>query len=151
MRCSKARKLMSAFLDGALSAGEREAMAGHLARCGACAGVIQALEATQRLFQGERFRAPAGFSRRVMTNLEPAVPSRFFSLFFVRFAEAAVLFLVIGIGVVFGRFWEPAPGPPKPPSLRAELSLLSLDLFDPAPAGSLGGAYLAMTEVRNEQ
>lgn len=148
MRCSKARKLMSAFLDGALPAGEREAMADHLVRCGACAGVIQALEATQRLFQGERFRAPAGFSRRVMTNLKPAVPCRFFPLFFVRFAEAVVLFLVIGIGVVFGRFWEPALGPPSP---LAELSLLSLDLFDPAPAGSLGGAYLAMTEVRDEQ
>lgn len=149
MRCSKARKQMSAFLDGALPAGEREAMADHLARCAACAGVIQELEVTGRLLrQGERFRAPAGFSRRVMANLEPTVPYRFFSPFFVRFAEAAVLFLVIGIGVAFGRFWEPALGPP---SLRAERSLLSLDLFDPAPADSLGGAYLAMMEVRDEQ
>jgi hypothetical protein len=30
-------------------------------------------------------------------------------------------------------------------------SSLSLDLFDAAPPGSLGGAYLAMTEVRNEK
>jgi hypothetical protein len=30
-------------------------------------------------------------------------------------------------------------------------SSLSLDLFDATPPGSLGGAYLAMTDARNEK
>jgi len=144
---------MSISLDQELPVKEEPTLASHLGQCAPCREAFQELRETRRCFTlAEQFNAPEGFSRRVMAGLEPAPrPHPLRTLFFVRFAEAAVLFLVIGIGVVFGRFWEPAPGPPRPPSLRTELSHLALDLFDPAPAGSLGGAYLAMTEVRDEQ
>jgi len=143
---------MSISLDQELPVKEQPTLASHLGQCAPCREAFQELRETRRSFTlAEQFNAPPGFSRRVMAGLEPAAPGHFSSLFFVRFAEAGVLFLVIGIGVLFGHFWEPAPGPPRQPSLRAELARLSLDLFDPAPAGSLSGAYLAMTEVRDEQ
>jgi len=149
MRCRKAYKRMSAYLDGELSAGERTGVEVHLAHCRACAAEYQSLREVRRLLSGtERFVAPTGFSRRVMARTEPA-PRSFPAPFFVRFAEVAVLLLVIGIGVVLGRFVTPPPGTPVPGS--EAVAALSLDLFDPAPAGSLGRVYLAMMETGHAQ
>lgn len=148
MRCRKAHRLMSSHLDGGLPAGEKAAIETHLGRCGACAAEFNALRATRRLVAGlERFEAPAGFSRRLMARLNPAPrPHPLLPLLFARCAEVAVVLLVIGIGVVFGRFVDTSMGVPHP---GGEASFLSLALFDPAPPDSLGGAYLAMTEGGN--
>lgn len=149
MRCRKAYKLMSAYLDEELSAGERTGVEAHLACCRTCAAQYHSLREVRRLLSGtERFAAPTGFSRRVMARLEPA-PRLVSAPFFIRFAEAAVLFLVIGIGVVLGRFVTPPPGVPVPGS--EAVTAFSLDLFDPAPTGSLGGVYLAMMENGHAQ
>jgi len=149
MRCPQAQRALSAYLDQELPAREREAMQTHLHHCRTCAGELQALTETREfLRQAPRFSAPAGFSQRLLANLEPAPPRFRWAPFGVRFAEAVVLLLMIGIGVVSGRLLTPVdelsgPGP--------GVALLSLDLFDPVPPDSLGGAYLAMTEVSYEE
>ena len=68
--------------------------------------------------------------------------------FFVRFAEAAVLLVVITVGILAGKVMTNS----SPATTTTNIaSSLSLDMFDATPPGSLGGAYLAMTEVRNEK
>lgn len=147
MRCPQAHRLLSAYLDQELPAREREAIETHLHHCRTCAGELQALTATRELLrQAPRFTAPAGFSQRLLANLEPAPPRFRWAPFTVRFAEAAVLLLMIALGVVSGRLLTPADESAGP-----GVALLSLDLFDPVPPDSLGGAYLAMTEVGNEE
>lgn len=145
MRCSKAHRLMSAHLDQELPAKEREAVESHLNHCRACTEELQALAATRHLLrQAPRFTAPPGFSQRLLANLEPRPPRSLFTPFLLRFAEAAVLLLMIGLGVLSGRLLTPASGVS---GAGSGVAILSLDLFDPTPPGSLSGAYLAMTEV----
>jgi len=150
MRCSKAHRLMSISLDQELSVKEQTILASHLGHCEPCREAFQTLRETRRCFTlAEQFSAPPGFSRRVMTRLGPAPrPHPLLRLLFARCAEVAVILLVVGIGVVFGRFADTSTGMPQP---GKEASFLSLALFDPAPSDSLGGAYLAMTEGGNEQ
>jgi hypothetical protein len=66
----------------------------------------------------------------------------------IRFAEAAALVIVIIIGILAGRVMTNSFSASKPLNIA---SSLSLDLFDATPPGSLGNAYLAMTEVTNEK
>lgn len=165
MRCSQAHRLLSAYLDQELAAQEREAVASHLKQCLACAGEIQALVETRRLLsQAPRFTAPPGFCQRVLANLEPAavhpwgtvlrqqlLPSlrrALWAPFALRCAEVVVILLMIGLGVLSGRLLTPTNSLSGP---AAGVALLSLDLFDPVPPDSLGGAYLAMMEVDHEE
>jgi hypothetical protein len=67
---------------------------------------------------------------------------------FVRFAEAAVLIIVISVGIFAGKVVMNSTSATITTSIA---SSLSLDLFDATPPGSLGNAYLAMTEVANEK
>ncbi|HET7318469.1 MAG TPA: hypothetical protein VFK23_04960, partial [Nitrospirota bacterium] len=67
---------------------------------------------------------------------------------FAKFAEAAVLLFVIFIGIAAGSFIMKGLPSQNATSLA---SSMSLDLFDAAPPGSLGGAYLAMTEANHEK
>jgi anti-sigma factor RsiW len=145
MRCQRVHKLLSAYLDGELEVKDQKALESHLNRCESCANAFHALQTTQQLLiRAERFTAPPGFCLRLMAKLDPAPPLRFSLLpLFVRFAETMVLLLVIGIGVIFSHFLVPSTGVPGPGDGAA---LLSLDLFDPAPSGSLSEAYLAMME-----
>jgi hypothetical protein len=98
----------------------------------------------------ERYQAPFGFAARVMarTATREKKESPWFVPLSVRFAEAAVLLLVITVGVLAGKAMTDAPSASVTANIAASLSL---DLFDAAPPGSLGNAYLAMTEVENEK
>lgn len=149
MRCRKTHKLMSSHLDGRLPAGEKAALETHLGRCEACAARLHGLQATRQLVAGlERFEAPVGFSRRLMAQLDPAPrPRPLLPLLFARCAQMAVVLLVVGVGVVFGRLVDTSMG--AAPAAE-DVPFLSLALFGPAPADSLGGAYLMMTEGGHE-
>lgn len=150
MRCSKARRLMSIFLDQELSVKEQPVLASHLEQCEPCREAFQALQETRHYFSlAEQFNAPPGFSRQLMAGLNPAPrPHPLLPMLFARCAEVVVILLVVGIGVVLGRFVDTSMKVNHP---AEEISFLSLALFDPAPSDSLGGAYLAMTEGGNEQ
>ena len=56
--------------------------------------------------------------------------------------------MVIALGVLSGSLLIKDYMPDK---ARQVMASLSLDVFDSAPPDSLGGAYLAMTEVRDEK
>ncbi|OAT80296.1 anti-sigma factor family protein [Desulfotomaculum copahuensis] len=49
MRCNEAKPLLSAFLDGELTAGERQAVGEHLAHCPACAACRREIDRAGQL------------------------------------------------------------------------------------------------------
>jgi pyruvate/2-oxoglutarate dehydrogenase complex dihydrolipoamide acyltransferase (E2) component len=73
MTCSETRDLLSAWLDQALDAHEREQVEAHLASCPECRRELEGLRSTVTvLSRVEHPRAPVGFVDRVMGEVYPA-------------------------------------------------------------------------------
>ena len=150
MNCSKTQKLVSPYLDGELRATDREAFESHISTCHACSLAAKEASMQHNLFaQAQQFKAPYGFSTKVMAHISSEKTGGFsFTLLFTRFAEVVVLLAIIFSGIISGGFLANRLAPGK---LSAVTASLSLDIFEPAPPDSLGGVYLAMTEVRDEK
>jgi hypothetical protein len=72
MTCQDARELLSAALDDALDAGERERLDIHLTSCADCRRERERFERTVGLLRGaEAIRAPGGFVDRVLAAARP--------------------------------------------------------------------------------
>lgn len=150
MSCPKSIRI-SAYLDQELPGGERAELETHLQGCAECGAALRAMRSLRAAFaNAERHQAPYGFKARVMARTaEPgAKRSPWFVPVLTGFAEAAVLLMVITVGILAGRIMTDSP-PAAPAASIA--SSLSLDLFDATPPDSLGGVYLAMTEAGNEK
>ena len=105
MNCEDVYTLLSAKLDGALSAPEEEQLAAHLENCADCRRLYEAMfeieEKTKELAQ----LAPEGLKRGVMYRIRQengagTKKRRFFGFGTGLGAVAAVLVLLIGTGVV---------------------------------------------------
>jgi len=73
MTCSETRDLLSAWLDQALDAHEREQVQAHLAGCPECRRELEGLRSTVTvLSRVEHPRAPVGFVDKVMGEVYPA-------------------------------------------------------------------------------
>jgi anti-sigma factor RsiW len=149
MNCPKT-KLISAYLDNELGLGEKAAFEAHVQGCNRCSQSLEQLQSLGAAFSTtKRHQAPYGFATRVMARTAELEKKKapWLVPFFVRFAEAAFLFVVITVGILAGKVMTNS----SPATTTTNIvSSLSLDVFDATPPGSLGGAYLAMTEVRNE-
>ncbi|TAN41657.1 MAG: hypothetical protein EPN22_14310 [Nitrospirae bacterium] len=150
MKCSKIHKLTSAYIDGELNARDKEAFESHVKSCGACGTAVEETKSQRSLFaHAQQFKAPYGFSTKVMANIAPEKADGIsWAPIFTRFAGAVVLLMIIFTGIISGGFLA---GQLMPDKFSATARSLSLDIFDPAPPDSLGGVYLAMTEVGNEK
>ena len=150
MSCPKSIRI-SAYLDEELQDSDRAALETHMRGCAQCGMALQEMRSLRAAFaNAERHPAPYGFATRVIARtaeLEKKKASWRIPLF-VRFAEAAVLLMVITVGILAGRAMT--DGSPAAQTTNIASSY-SLDLFDAAPPGSLGGAYLAMMEANNEK
>ena len=149
MKCSKTRQA-SPYIDGELSSEAKALFEEHAVKCPACGERLEKLRTVRILFaHADRYQAPHGFKARVMAGTREREAKRsFFFPSFVRTAEAAVLLAVIVLGIVSGRFLTSTVMNQRMGNLT---SSLSLDIFEPAPSDSVGGVYLAMTEVRDEK
>ena len=60
MKCSETKRLMSSYLDAAVTRGEMTAVQQHIDACGACSADYLALQRTQRLVRrvGTQARTP---------------------------------------------------------------------------------------------
>ena len=97
----------------------------------------------------DKFNAPYGFHTRVMANISSGKARGISGIpVFVRLAEAFAIIVVIAFGILSGSL--AIKGHPQDRA-RNIIASFSLDVFDSAPPGSLGGVYLAMTEVKNEK
>ncbi len=107
MTCHEVRDELSALLDGALPAAERQALEAHLAACADCRRELDQLRATvARLAQLPAARAPAGFVDRVMAEAyRPSWPRRLLDALFVPLRvklpiEAAAV-LLVGVSALY--------------------------------------------------
>ena len=149
MSCQKS-KFLSAYLDNELQDADKTALQAHLPGCGICSAALSEMQALRSAFvMAERHAAPLGFAARVTARAAELdkKKSPWFIPFAVRFTEAAALVVVIMVGILAGRIVM--NGQSFTPAANIASSF-SLDLFDATPQGSLDGAYLAMTEARNE-
>jgi anti-sigma factor RsiW len=150
MSCPKT-KLISAYLDKELRLGEKAAFEDHLQGCASCAHTVVEMRLLRAAFVNvERHPAPYGFATRVMARTAELEEKKitWFVPFFVKFVEAAVLLVIITVGILAGKVMTNI----SPATTTMNISsALSLDMFDATPPGSLGNAYLAMTEVQNEK
>ena len=150
MSCPKT-KLISAYLDEEMGLREKAAFETHLQDCTSCSYRLEEVRSLKAVFaKTDRHPAPYGFATRVMARTAALEKKKapWLVSFFVRFAEAAVLLIVITMGIVAGKVMTNGFSAANTTNIA---SSLSLDMFDATPPGSLGGAYLAMTEVRNEK
>jgi len=150
MNCSKAHKLISPYIDGELSEREVSVLENHLKVCPNCWTEVEEMKGLHKLFVNtEKFEAPYGFHTRVMGNVNATKTKKMPGISIpVRLAEAAIVLVLIAIGIMSGSFLVKGIMPGKAPDVIASLHL---DVFEYAPPGTLGGAYLAMTEGRNEK
>jgi anti-sigma factor RsiW len=146
MRCSKAVKKLSPYLDGELGARDNALLEAHLTQCDRCAYELKRLLQLHGLIcQAQRFSAPPDFHSKVMERVIGR-QTKGFSLFpvFTRFAEAIVFVLAITAGIMSGGMLISSFSPQHKGAQL--ISSLSLDTFEALPPDSLGRAYLAMTE-----
>jgi hypothetical protein len=149
MRCGKT-KLASPYIDGELEGEEKTLFEAHLRGCLECSRRIEGIRTTRALFaNAERCKAPCGFSARVMAKAAERETKRFplFPLW-AKFAEVTVVLVMITVGILSGRFLTNSIMGQRTVNIA---SSFSLEIFEPAPPGSLGGAYLALMEAGNEK
>jgi len=147
MKCLKSETI-STYLDDELEEKDRISVETHIKSCAKCAGVLEEMRSLRTAFESaEYYRAPLGFQARVLARTAALDKKKSPWFVFARFAEVAVLLAIMTVGILAGRFVM------KDRAVQPEniTSSLSLDLFDATPPGSLGNAYLAMTEVGNEK
>ena len=146
MKCTRAGKYLSPYLDGELGPTEIARFEAHLAGCERCSRELDEIGPLHCLFrQAERHVAPPGFSAGVMERVDSQPVKGFaFVPFFARFVEAGVFLLVIAAGIMSGGMLMNAFAPHQKGT--QVVSSLSLETFEALPPDSMGRAYLAMTE-----
>ena len=150
MSCPKV-KLISAYLDAELQGSDKAALETHLQGCAQCETALKDMRSLRSAFANRsRHQAPFGFAARVMARTAEFEKRRasWRVPLFVRFAEAAVLLVVITVGILAGKVMTNSSSAARTTNIT---SSLSLDMFDATPPGSPGNAYLAMTEAGNEK
>jgi anti-sigma factor RsiW len=141
MKCPEARELLSALLDDALSASERQAIEAHLAACAECRRELEALRGTVTLLgRLPPVHAPAGFVDRVMDQAyRPSWPRRVVAALFrplrVKLPLEAAAVVLVGISALYVYQRAPevqqvareetreAPPPAQPPAPPAAPSV----------------------------
>jgi anti-sigma factor RsiW len=149
MSCPKT-KLISAYLDKEIGLGEKTSFEAHVQGCNCCSHALEELQSLHTVFSTTKHhQAPYGFATRVMARTAELdkKKSQWFIPFSIRFAEAAVFLMVITVGILAGKVMTNSIST----KTTTIASSLSLDLFAATPPDSLGGAYLALTEARNEK
>jgi anti-sigma factor RsiW len=150
MKCISSENI-SAYLDNELKDKERSAVESHLRGCAHCAGALGEMRSLRNAFKGTaRHEAPYGFSSRVLAGARDLDKKRspWFVPVLLKFAEAAVILVVIAVGIIAGKAVTNGSSTPAASNVA---SSFSLDMFEATPPGSLGEVYLAMTEAGNEQ
>jgi len=160
MRCTESTKLLSEYLDGELSPGDRESLESHLNECARCSGEYQAFLKIHESFKTRGFDAPPGLAARIIESLperksQTEEKADFWSAHtvFTRFAGAFTLMILIAAGTISGSFLAKSfITQSNTNSLENGFATasLSLDVFEPAPQDSAIGADLLM-EGSNEK
>jgi anti-sigma factor RsiW len=136
VRCSEARETITAFLDGALTAGEQSELRDHLAGCPQCSRVLEEIRETIGMLgawapeSAPENGTDSEIARRLLASPAVARPFQFQARWWVAAGFAAAL-----LGFAMGLLLEQRSAPSLPertgtvPSLADEFHPLP---FDPA-------------------
>ena len=155
MKCSHVNKLISQYVDEALSPDEKKDFDSHIKDCALCREGLQEARALRRLFaSAERFPAPVGFSTRVLANLAEEENLRFRFLiairpFFMRAAQVTFALVVITMGILSGNLLV-AEKTETIEQAAVVREAFSLDLFQATPPDSIGGIYSTLMRPNHE-
>lgn len=110
MNCETMEELISAYVDGEVTAEERQTVERHVASCASCRAALQDFSTAQTLLRTlPVLDAPQGFRQRVTAHVEQTPRSWAWRwLVAPRFALGAIALLLIGAGVLFWN-WRQAP------------------------------------------
>jgi anti-sigma factor RsiW len=103
MSCDTMEVLLSAYIDGEVTAEERQTVEQHVAHCESCRVMLQDFSTAQTLVRTlPTFDAPQGFRQRVTERIERTSRIWFrVRQFAPRFALGTVVLLMISAGVLF--------------------------------------------------
>jgi anti-sigma factor RsiW len=155
MKCTHVRKMMSPYIDDALSPDQKKDFDGHIRSCAACREELEETRALHRLFaSSQRFPAPYAFATRVLANLEEKEGGRLRSFFgfrplFLRAAQVVFALVVMTIGILSGNLLLPQRTTPT--GQTAVQQTFSLDLFQATPPDSIGGIYNTLMRPSHER
>jgi predicted anti-sigma-YlaC factor YlaD len=156
MKCKKAQKMFSPYIDEELTSREKEAVGLHLKGCEECRKEMENILTLHQFFaSAERFEAPNGFAARVAAGIrEEEARGDVWTLLalhpiLMRSVGAAFACVVLIVGIISGNLLT---GRERTTLSNADVrATFSLDVFEPAPPDSVGGAYIAMMGVQNER
>ena len=159
MKCSKVKRFISPYADGELTGKQRELFEFHLNTCRSCRLELQEIQKLHRIcISSEKYAAPDGFDTMVMAGITEKESGRFaIPSLFLRIGEISIVLATIGIGVISGSILskpfshESATSRNACQAIQKLQSDFSLNIFEPAPPDSLGGAFLTMMEAENER
>lgn len=158
MDCKRAKAILEDAVD-VLPEEEQGALSAHLKSCEPCALELRELrEMRSLLASSPRYKAPSGFSARVMARIgtegemyrEPGFFRWLMSMpMHIKAAEAAAALLAVWIGVWSAGFLSERIAAGQ--SAEDYTELASLEELGTVPPGSMGEMYLSMKENGNEQ
>ena len=132
MKCSKVQEHLSAWLDGEVPEGLRQALADHFSGCPACQAELAVMERLDAALAGLEAPVPRDLAAKVRRRLPRPMSPWFQSL-----ALAACLVLGIFLGSSLTGTLYPGAGHAN--GIASEVA--SLEVFQDYPQGSLGGAF----------
>ena len=155
MKCLRAKKMMSRYMDDALRPDEKEVFDSHIRRCTSCRDVLEEMRTVHRLFaSARRYPAPYGFTGRVLANVEEKEGLRHRNFFpikvlFLRAAQVALALVVVTTGIISGNLFLAESADPMGHKTMRET--FSLHLFQAAPPDSMGGIYTSFMRPGHEK
>jgi len=144
--CHQARQWFSALQDKALPRDHQILLEAHLECCPACRAEYTRLDATwEELGELPAPSAPAAFAGQVLERLDAGPPWLNVLRPLPRFAPSvAALGAMLVLGLVAGGFLGQAVLPGQGALAESTSTLQTLDVFTPAPQGTLAHGYLQL-------
>ena len=155
MKCTHVKKMISRYVDDALSPDDKKDVDSHIQDCARCREGLEETQALHRIFaSAERFSAPYGFATRVLANLEEKEGSRLRRLLairplFIRTAQVAFALVVLTMGIISGDLLM-AKRTETIEQAAVVQEAFSLDLFQATPPNSMGGIYNTLMRPSHE-
>ena len=153
MKCSKVQKKLSAYQDGELKPQEQNEVSTHLLSCQSCR---EQYEKVERVWQAlgelkEICPDPWFYPQLIKRIKEPregrSIPRLQWAFRLLPAPAIASIFLVVGllVGTYLGNILARSDFFPLQTSPSSqEITLTSLQVFDPVPPGTLADGYLGM-------
>jgi anti-sigma factor RsiW len=162
MKCNNVQKKLSAYQDRELEDKEQEQVKSHLLSCRVCREQFAQLERTwQTLGELKEIQPDPWFYRQLVGKIKEPHERGFLQglqRVFPMLRVPAFASILLAIGILVGAYLGSImarcdffPFQPAQPTYSQEAFLDSLEVFDPAPPGTLAHGYLQMVNYEEKE